>query len=741
MLTDKEILKEAKKRYDYCSTQWGEFKQRSTELLDFISGNQWTYTARQNFENAGYTAMTSNRIPTFLRQITNEIRKNTPEIQVDPRSDGEEEKAEAINDLIRNIQEESQAEVAYCTAAESAAAIGIGYIRVISEYKNENSFDQEIRIEAIEDANMVMLDPNHRSLTGCDAEYGFITTALSKDEYRQRYSKSKLRSKIDGEMTDKEWDDLGWTAADTKWQTEDQIYIIEYYFKDYKPETLYQILDTATGAITTTYDKDLVKQDNIEIIQERIVMRPVVRWCKLNDLEVLEQSEWPGKYLPIIAVKGDEYWVDGKRKIVGAVEPAVEAQVQLNYAMSWRAQLLQMAPKAPYIGTADQFKTYEQEWANINVSNQAFLTYNKDEGAPPPSRDLGEVPIQSASVLVQQSEEDLRAIFGTFDPANQTVAPESGKAILARQHQAYNSNYHFYDNLARSIQQIGCIIVEALPVIYDSARDVQLKAQDGKKRTVSINQPNAAGVIEYDLTQGDYSVSIQTGPSFGTKRQESAESVMELISVYPQSAQAIADIAVRNMDWPGAQKIADSLEALVPPQVLQARKTNPRDAAAMVPQLQAQLTAAQQQLQVMEMQLKEASNKLNESADKVAIEHMKAEVDMRKIDTETALKIKEMELREQETELEFLVKEQELRIAHLELDLQRAQLGIKGAQVMSDINDSMHDKEVSHIERVATAQPGTGEIAIGEIKTPGVDRIKDSISGSAKTGLQGNTLE
>lgn len=741
MLSDKEILKDAKKRYDYCSTQWGEYKQRCTELLDFISGNQWTYTARQNFENAGYTAMTSNRIPTFLRQITNEIRKNTPEIQIDPRSDGQEQVAEAINDLIRNIQEESQAEIAYCTAAESAASIGIGYMRVISEYKDENSFDQILRIEAIEDANMVMIDPDHRSLTGCDSEYGFITTALSKEEYRQRYGDSKLRKRIDGEMTDKEFDDLGWTAADTKWMSEDQIYIIEYYFKDYKPETLFQIMDTVTGAITTTYDKKLAKAEGIEIIQEREVMRPVVRWCKLNDLEVLEKSEWPGHYIPIIAVKGDEYWVDGKRKLVGAVEPAVEAQVQLNYAMSWRAQLLQMAPKAPYIGTADQFKTYEQEWANINVSNQAFLTYNKDDGAPPPSRDLGEVPIQSASVLVQQSEEDLKAIFGTFDPANQTVAPESGKAILARQHQAYNSNYHFYDNLARSIQQVGCVIVEALPVIYDSARDVQLKAQDGKKRTISINQPNAAGVIEYDLTQGDYSVSIQTGPSFGTKRQESAESVMELISVYPQAAVAIADIAVRNMDWPGAQKIADSLEALVPPQVLQARKTDPKDAAAMIPSLQAQLAALKQQNEVMTMQLQEAAKKLNESADKVHIEQMKAEVDMRKIDTETALKVKEMELREQETELEFLVKEQELKIAQMELDLQRAQLGIKGAEVMSDINDRMHDKEVSHIERVATATPGTGEISIGELKTPGLDKISNSIKASARTGLQGDTLE
>lgn len=721
MKSNKDILKEAKKRYAFCETQWSEMKQKNTELLQFISGEQWTYTARQNFENAGYTAMTSNRIPTFLRQITNEIRKNTPEIQVDPRDDGQEQKAEVINDLIRNIQEESQAEIAYCTAAESAASVGIGYIRVTSKYKNESSFDQEICIDAVEDVNTVMLDPNHKALNAKDIEYAFITTSLSKDEYYNRYGDTLMGKGIDGSLSEAEVKDIGWTPADTKWKNETQIYIVEYYFKDYKPTTIYQIQMISTGEVFITRDSKTAHNPAVEIIQEREIMQPIVRWCKLNDVEVLEESEWPGCYIPLVAVKGDEYWIEGKRKLVGAVEPAIEAQVQLNYAMSWRAQLLQMAPKAPYIGTAAQFKTYEQQWANINVSNQAFMVYNNDAGAPPPSRDLGEVPIQGASVLVSQSEDNLRSIFGTFDPSQQAQGPESGKALLARQDQSYNSNYHFYDNLSRSIEQIGCIIVEAMPVIYDSARDVQLKAQDGKKRSVSINQPDEAGVIEYDLTQGEYSVSIQTGPSFGTKRQESAMAIMDLIAAYPPAAQAIADIAVRNMDWPGADKIADSLEALVPAQVLQARKIDPKNAAAMVPQLQAQVVALTQQTQVMDQQLKQAAAKLNENADKLQIEHIKADIATQKMQNDTNIEIKKMQLEEQRTELEFLVKERELQLAEAELELQKANLGIKGVQVMHEMNSDAHDREVSHIERIAIATPGTGETSIGRISANATD--------------------
>jgi hypothetical protein len=705
MSKNNEILKEAKKRYDHCHTYWSEMKQKNSELLQFIAGDQWTYTARQNFENAGYAAMTSNRIPTFLRQITNEIRKNTPEIQIDPRTDADEEKAEVLNDLIRNIQEESKAEIAYCTAAESAASVGIGYIRVRSEYKDNKSMDQEIVIEAVEDVNTVMLDPNQQSLDGSDCEYAFISTTLSIEDYKRRYGHTKLARKLSGTETLEDLEELkeiGWVSSDQKWTNDGTILICEYYYKDYVTKKLYQVLNNLTGEIFVTddVDKDMVKAGELSIIQERLVNEPIIRWCKLNDVEVLEETEWPGSYIPIVPVKGDEYWLEGKRKLVGAVEPAVEAQVQLNYAMSWRAQLLQMAPKAPYIGTAAQFKTYEQEWANINVSNQAFMTYNKDEGAPPPSRDLGEVPIQASTRMVEEAQEDLKSIFGTFDPSQSQVAPESGKAILARQHQAYNSNYHFYDNLSRSIQHVGCIIVEAIPVIYDSARNVQIMSQDGKKRSIAINQPNEAGIVEYDLTEGDYSVSIQTGPGFGTKRQETVEAVTNLISVYPQAAPAVADIAVRHMDWPGAKQIADSLEAMVPPQVLQARKANPKDAAALVPQLKSQVQMMQQHLEALNAHAMQVEQELKIAKDELQLEKMKSKVDMTKVQLDHDVKIKTLSLEEQKTELEFLVKEQEIKIQKEQLAIEKEKLALAGVEVATDMLHGAHEIEIQHIDRM-----------------------------------------
>ena len=176
--------------------------RKTTDIFQFIAGNQWTDQARQNFENAGYAAMTSNRLPTYLRQITNEIRKNTPEIQIDPRNDENKDKAEMLNDLIRNIQDESKAEIAYCTAAENAASVGIGYIRVLSKYVKDDSMDQEIVIESIKDPNTVMIDPHHLAIDGSDSDYGFISTEISKDDYLRRYGKTKLARKLSGNEID-----------------------------------------------------------------------------------------------------------------------------------------------------------------------------------------------------------------------------------------------------------------------------------------------------------------------------------------------------------------------------------------------------------------------------------------------------------------------------------------------------------------------------------------------------------
>jgi hypothetical protein len=307
--------------------------------------------------------------------------------------------------------------------------------------------------------------------------------------------------------------------------------------------------------------------------------------------------------------------------------------------------------------------------------------------------------------MAQAAEDDMRAIFGTFDPDLKNDAVESGKAILARQDQSYNSNYHIFANVRHSIAHTGRIIVEALPVIMDTARDEQVMGVDGKKRKIAFNQPNEHGVVEYDLTSGNYSVSIQTGPSFGTKRQEMAEATMDLIAAYPACAPAIVDIAVRSQDWEGAQEMADSLEALVPPQVLAARRTDVKKAAALIPQLQAQLNAAQQHIQQLTAEHTAMAAKLNDKSIDLQIEVMKSKDDERKATLEHDIKIRNLKQQEEVAILEFKIREAELELDRQKLELATKEANVKAevaiVETLADLNDSHHDRAVEHVTRMS----------------------------------------
>lgn len=710
MLSEKQILKQAHERYNHAETMWSTVKRKSTELLKFISGDQWTDGARQNYEQSGFTARTQNVMPVHLRQIVNELIKNLPSIQVNPKEDATVKTAKAMDDMIRNIQEESRAPIAYATAAESAASVGIGYIIARTMYE-EDSFNQKIIIEPVEDVNTIMLDPHHKGICGEDCEYVFKTTQMTKDDYNQKYSNSKLTQSFE---------DRSWSAGKNMWTEEKTVTVCEYYFKDYDPKTLYQYTVIENGQPSETkigydIDKSLIwSEKNLEgtilVHNERECDVPIIRWCKLNDIEVLEESTWPGCYIPIVAVKADEYWVDGKRKLIGAVEPAVEAQVTLNYVLSWQAQLLQMASKAPYVGTAAQFKTYEQQWENVNNSNQAFMVYNKDGDAPPPQRDLGEIPIQNAGMMITQAIQDIKQIFGAFDPNNQSISPESGKAILARQEQSYNSNYHFYENLARAIQHLGCIIISAIPIIYDTPRQVQTITESGEKRNIKINTPDENGNVEHDLSLGSYGISIQTGPSFGTKRQTAVESISEIMALSPSMAQNLAFIAIQNMDIPGAKEAAAIARAMVDPNILASAQSDGEEVPAqVVQQLKLQTQQLTQQNQALQTAGEQQHQEMLLLKHELSLVKMGKEVEMRKAELDFKMKERQLDTDEATVVAELTVKEQEIKLQWANLQLKREELGLKATSQMHEMDKDVLDiHKGRHEASIAVVIPTSG---------------------------------
>ena len=185
---DEDILDEARDRYRLCQDNDSENKELAVNDLWFLAGNQWPEPARQQRAIAQRPCLTVNTLPTYLHQVTNDQRMNKASIKANPvDQEADEETAEVYDGLIRHIQVSSNADVAYNTATNSAAAIGVGYFRAVTEYCNEMSFDQDIKIKRIRNPLAVSVDPLSTEPDGSDMQYCFIASPMARSDFEREY--------------------------------------------------------------------------------------------------------------------------------------------------------------------------------------------------------------------------------------------------------------------------------------------------------------------------------------------------------------------------------------------------------------------------------------------------------------------------------------------------------------------------------------------------------------------------
>ena len=727
MNREDKILKEAKKRYSIAIEGWTEFYEEAKEVLEFITGDQWDAKVRRNRTASGTPVLSANVLKTFIRQITNESRQNCPSIQVDPKNDGaDQDTAEILSDLIRGIEQHSTASTAYDNASWYACTTGLGFFRIISEYESETSFDQKLIIKTIDDPSTVLLDPNHKEMDGSDAEYAFILSLMSKDEYKRAFGGSKLTANFD---------EPGWRSEgmSSQWVKEDQIVIAEYYWKSYTAGKLYSIFDAQSGETSTSTIKppaELIESGQFTILDTRTTQECTIRWAKINDVEILEETVWPGKNIPIIAVKGDETWISGERKLSGAVKDAMDSQRAFNYYFSQQAEMISMAPKAPYIGAVAQFQNYEHIWKDAHIKNTAYLPYNPitvdGQLLPPPMRQALGIDIQASMAICAQAKDNIKSIFGIFDASMGQASNEtSGKAILARTEQSHTTTYHFYDNLVKSIGLCGRILVEAIPVFYSTERSVQILKRNGISSTKTINRDS-------NLSDGSYGVVCETGPSYATRRQDSVSHMITLGGAYPQAMPLIADLIASESDWPGAKQIASRLRMALPPDIQQAEAQSGEN----VTKDQRIQTAVQQikvmtgQIQQLSQQHQQADGLLHQAMQENKLLKEKGNLEVMKISKENELKKEQMKLDEEEMALSFKIKLRELDLQEKQMKIQEAKLAIEATGAMHEMDNDMHDRHTKHVAtmtKISMANPVDENM--GANGPEGLDKSFGTLSG------------
>jgi hypothetical protein len=615
-----DILATARSRLDMAMSALSESREDEVDDLKFYAGspdNHWQWPAdvlatRGAVQGQTINArpcLTINKLPQHVRQVTNDMRQNRPGAKVIPVDDKADlEVADVLNGMIRHIEYISDADVAYDTACENQVAYGEGYIRILTEYCDDNTFDQDIKIGRVRNSFSVYMDPTIQDPTGADAKYCFVTEDVSKEDYERMYPDAAPITTLQS---------LGvGDQSISNWLNENTIRIADYYYIDYDRATLNLYPGNATAFDGTPEDKDL-RTVYGKPKRSREADRPRVRYCKINGYEILEQNEWAGKYIPVIRIVGNEFEVDGRLYVSGLVRNAKDAQRMYNYWVSQEAEMLALAPKAPFIGYGGQFEGYEEKWKTANTTNWPYLEVNPDvtdgQGSALPLPQRAQPPMASSGLLQAKSgaSEDIKSTTGQYNASlGQGGNERSGKAILARQREGDVGTYHYGDNLTRGVRHIARQLVDLIPKIYDTQRIARIIGEDGVTKMAKINpeqeEPvrevrNQEGIVIdkiYNPGVGKYDVVATTGPGYATKRQEALEAMGQLLQGNPQLWAVAGDLFVKNMDWPGAQEMAKRFAKTIDPKLIGDNQESP------------ELQAAQQQIQVMGQQMEQMAGML-----------------------------------------------------------------------------------------------------------------------------------
>ena len=612
--TDPEVWMEASERLRIAEEIESPNRLLAIEDLEFEDGQQWPDDIYNLRKIQRRPSLTINHTATLVRRVTNNMREQRPRIKVHPVSDATIDDARVANGLVRHVETLSKASVAYDTAGASAVRIGWGYARVVGEYIDEKSFEQELKIKPIRNALTCYIDPASVMPDGSDADWFIITEWMKKTAFKRAYPDEYLN----------EWPHGAPGDDQHKWENKESIRLAEYYRIKRVKDTLYK-LSNGNTLFASQYrrQKEAFELAQVSIVDKRPSERRTVQWFRLTGTKVAEQRDLPGRYIPISRCEGNVLDLNGDVRRKGMIRDMKDPARSANYWETAKAEKLALSSKAPWTGVVGQFDGHP-EWDDANQKPYGKLMWNLIlgmdgqplQGVPPPQRAPAIEVEAGFKEAAESGIRNLMMVAGMPHEPGQDTPGEvvSGVALRRRQALSDISHFQFYDNQTMFISHIGEILLDLFPYYYSEERMQRIIGEDGTPQMVAINSPqvNDQGVteIKHDMSVGRYDVVMDTGPGYETKRQEGAENMLDLLKtpLAEPIAKTGADLVVRNMDFAGADDLADRLMPLNSQGMSKAMENLPHSAKGIVQALMIQSQEQQKMIQQLQMELKYKSS-------------------------------------------------------------------------------------------------------------------------------------
>lgn len=582
------IVKEAKERFDRCTEWESSARERFIDDLKFAHGDadngwQWPNAIRRARDTDQKPCLTLNITRQHNLQIINELKKNKNGVKIRATGNGAtKEAADIYMGLVRHIEYQSNAQDAYSTAVEFQVNGGIGYWRLLTDYPDPESWEQEIYLARVWDPLSVYLDPDIQEKDGSDADYGFVFDLVPKDDYEHYYSKYKNLESLAP---------LGSNTEINSTLAEDHVMLCEYFRRVRIADRLISFVAQEGGErqviLASKLPPDALKAVlKHPLTQWRWTERIEVQWKLIAGEKIIDETVWPGKYIPLIRVIGEETILDGMLDRKGHTRAMKDGQRMFNYNASSQVEFVALQSKTPWVAAAKAIEGFESYWNTANRVNYSVLPYNHvgdqgDEQIPAPTR---QEPPQSSSAFQQGMDtafNQLMMVSGQWQNQMGMMGNErTGDAIRRRQMQGDTATYHFTDNFNMALRNCGKQIIDLAPKIYDTKRIVQILAEDGtdfeieidpsarQAFTQKVNHDNEVVKRIFNPNMGKYEVQADVGPSYGTKREATQEALETILTQRPELTTIIGDLLLSSMDFPLSSEAAARLKRMVPAQAL-----------------------------------------------------------------------------------------------------------------------------------------------------------------------------
>lgn len=619
---DKDLLREIREDFQYFRDFWRENHAEMRIDLRFISGDPWNPEDRKMREDNNRPVLSPDELSQYQNATINNLRQNKRAIKVSPRGSGATDKdAERRGALIRGIEYKSNAQGAYTNAFENQINCGMGFFRITTKVISKDG-EVEPRIKSIENPLSVLLDPNAKEPDFCDQKRCFVFDVMRQRDFAKQWPKAQKTSFTAEDMAG---------AAD--WFQAENIMVAEYWRIDGYDEN-------GDGGKVTQYIT--------------------------NGVEILDKTEWPGSWIPIVAVMGKKVFVpkgtEVKRYYYSQIRLARGAQMMLAYAASQEAEEVGMMPRVPVVGYVGQFETDSEAWSNLNIVPRAYIQVDPVVDAsngqilPLPQRSQFAPNIQAYEMFVERWRRSLQASMGIspLPTAAQRQNEKSGIALDKIQTAQAVGSFHFTDNFDRSLEFAGRQLDELITKVIDTARQMSAQNPDGTQNLIHVaptgQQPQAQPGEQidpddvFDPQKGDFDVTISTGPSYQSQRDQAsdfADTLLQSLPELPLPPQTKATLLSLTIKLKDIGPIGDEIAKIVDPQG--DGEPIPAQAQQMMGQLQQEIQHLQQALAVAGAKVQDL-----EFEKKAGIVKGMNDVKLKQMDIEKDLAVAEINTKAQE---------------------------------------------------------------------------------------------